>query len=103
MTDRFEEILRSALAERPPAHVDCGVLAAIRAEASRRRHRRLLFRWARASAAAALVAYAAFAGLRGATAERGAPDGNVEVDDGDIALDIIGFATPCAFYAELDE
>lgn len=99
MTEKLESLLRAATLERPPARVSDAVFAEIRREASRRRRNRLLFRWARNSAAM-LAVLAAAAAIHGLAGSRAAADDAGVADAGDIALDIIGFATPCGFYAE---
>lgn len=98
MTGTLEDLLREATVERPSPAADGNILAAIRHEAALRRRRRLSLRLCR-GIAAAVAAILVAANLH--VWWNGAPGGDAaDIDEGDIALDIIGFASPCDFYAE---
>ena len=102
MDNRFEEALRCALVEAQSGELEDHICGAIRREASRRRRVRLAFRCVR-NAAAALLLAAVMAELYGIGSGSGGQAAGMEFDEGDLALDIIGFSTPCAFYSGLDE
>jgi len=98
MTETLEEMLREAAAERPSPAADGKILAEIRREAAWRRRKRLVLRLCRGMAAT-VAAILMAVNLHGWW--KGGADGDAAaIDEGDIALDIIGFASPCAFYAE---
>ena len=98
MTDaRLEAMLRDALSKEPSGAVDSAVTAAIRREAARRRARTLVFRWTRRAAAViAIVAMASFPIYRNHSREAGEDT----IGEGEIMLEIIGFASPGDFYAD---
>ena len=98
MTDaRLEAMLRDAMSEEPSAAVDSAVTAAIRREAARRRARTLAFRWTRSAAAAiAIFALASFPIYRHNSRETGED----AIGEGEIMLEIIGFASPDDFYTD---
>jgi anti-sigma factor RsiW len=98
MTDaRLEAMLRDALMEEPSEAADSAVTAAIRREAARRRTRTLVFRWTRRIAAViAIVALASFPIHQ----HHSRKAGEDVIGDGEIMLEIIGFASPGDFYAE---
>ena len=97
MTDtRLEAMLRDALSEEPSGAADSVVTAAIRREAARRRAMTLVFRWTRRAAAViAIVALASFPIYRHHSREAGED----AIGEGEIMLEIIGFASPGDFYA----
>lgn len=98
MTDaRLESMLRDALSEEPSCAADSAVAAAIRREAARRGTRTLVFRWTRRAAAViAIVALASFPIYQRHSREAGED----VIGEGEIMLEIIGFASPGDFYAE---
>ena len=94
---RLETMLRDALSEEPSDTVDSAVVEAIRREAARRRTMALAFRWTRRVAAViAIVALGVFPiySRQSMKTDVDAPG------DGEIMLEIIGFASSGEFYAD---
>ena len=94
--DRFESVLKEAISAEPSAKVDAAIIAAIRLEAERKRHwRRFVPPMSIAAALAVLLAGGWF--WRADTLY----DRRL-TEEGEIVLDILGFASADEFYADAE-
>ena len=94
--DSFESVLKKAISAEPSAKVDAAIIAAIRLEAERkRRWRRFVPSMSVAAALAVLLAGGWF--WRADTLN----DRRL-TEEGEIVLDILGFASADEFYADAE-